>query len=74
MEASNLLGISIWGVAKIFAIFALLLYLVFALVVVRQIRLMTDTLEVGFETPIRILGYLHLALAVLVLLIAFLVL
>lgn len=69
-----LIGISIWFVAKIFALFALVIYLVFALVVVRQVRLMTDTLEVGFELPIRILSYLHLIFAVLVLLAAFVIL
>lgn len=74
MEASSLLGISIWGIAKFFAIFALILYIVFALVVVRQIRLMTDTLEVGFESPIKLLGYLHLGVAILVLVISLLIL
>lgn len=69
-----LLGISIWFVAKIFAIFGLFIYLVFALVVVRQVKLMTDTLEVGFEFPIRILAYAHLIFAFLVLLAAFVIL
>lgn len=67
-------GISIWVIAKIFAIFGLVLYLVFALVVVRQVKLMTDTLEVGFELPIRILAYAHLIFAILVLLAAFVIL
>ena len=69
-----LIGISVWFVAKIFVIFAMFIYLIFALVVVRQVKLMTDTLEVGFELPIRILSYVHLVFAVLVLLAAFVIL
>ncbi len=69
-----IIGISIWFIAKIFVLFALSLYLVFALVVVRQVKLMIDTIEVGFELPVRILSYVHLVFAVLVLLTAFVIL
>jgi len=54
----------VWLVAKGFVLIAFAIYIVFALVVIRQIQLMSDTLEVGFETPIRILGYLHLLFAI----------
>ena len=69
-----IIGISIWFIAKIFVLFALSLYLVFALVVVRQVKLMIDTIEVGFALPVRILSYVHLVFAVLVLLTAFVIL
>jgi len=46
-----------------FLIIGLLIYLVFALVVVRQTNQMTETLEVGFETPIKILAWTHLFVA-----------
>lgn len=68
------LGVSIWGIAKVFVLFALFLYFVFALVVVRQIQLMTDTLEVGFETPVKMLGYVHLIFSILVFIIALIIL
>lgn len=43
-----------------FLIVGLLIYLVFALVVIRQTNQMTETLEVGFEAPIKILAWIHL--------------
>lgn len=55
---------------KAFFLFAFLIYVVFAAVAVRQVYLMTSTLEVGFETQLRIISWAHLALAVGVLLFA----
>jgi hypothetical protein len=66
--------ISIWLLIKIAALILLGLYLVFSLVVVRQIKLMTETLSLGFEAPIIMLGYVHLAFAVLVFLAALVIL
>lgn len=74
MQAVPLLGVSILLIAKIFTLFALVLYLIFALVVIRQVALMIDTLNVGFEAPIKLLAYFHLGFAVLVLLIALIIL
>lgn len=59
---------------EIFMISGLVVYLVFALVVVRQVNQMTDTLEVGFETPIRLAAWLHLIFAICTLLTALMVL
>jgi hypothetical protein len=67
-------GISIWLVVKIAALILLGMYLVFALIIVRQIKLMTTTLVLGFEAPIIMLGYIHLAFAVLVFLAALIIL
>lgn len=66
--------IDIWFFAKIFFLLAILTYVVFASVVVRQVYLMTTTLEVGFETPIRVLAWVHLAAAILIFLFALLIL
>jgi hypothetical protein len=74
MTTIPLLGISVWLIAKIFILFGLVIYFVFALVVVRQVQLMTETLAVGFETQLKILSYLHLAFAILVFLAALIVL
>lgn len=65
---------SFWLVSKAFILVALSIYLVFALVVVRQVNHMTDTLEVGFETAIRIFALLHLLFALTTLVIAIMVL
>ena len=67
-------GISIWLVVKIAALILLSMYLIFALILVRQIKLMTSTLNLGFETPIIMLGYIHLAFSVLVFLAALIIL
>lgn len=74
MTTIPLLGISVWLIVKIFVLLGLVFYFVFALVVVRQVQLMTETLEVGFETQLKILSYLHLAFAILVFLAALIVL
>ena len=52
-ETLPLIGVTFWAIAKIFVIIALGLYLVFALVVIRQVQLMTDTVEMGFEIPLK---------------------
>lgn len=59
----------VWIVVKAFSIIGLLLYNVFAFVVVKQVTHMTKTLKVGFEGPIILFSVLHMvaALALLVL-------
>jgi len=71
---SSIFGISIWLVVKVAALILLGMYLVFSLVVVRQIKLLTSTLTLGFEAPIIMFGYIHLAFAVLVFLAALIIL
>lgn len=67
-------GISVWFILKIVAIVLLSMYLIFALVVVRQIKMMTGTLQLGYEGLAKMFGYLHLFFAVLVLLFAIIIL
>lgn len=74
METIPLTGVSIWLVAKIFVLIAILLYLVFSLVIVRQVKLMIETVEVDFENQIKALSYVHLAFAVIVFIFALLIL
>lgn len=59
-QVSPIVSLAVKG----FFLFAFAIYIVFAGVVVRQVYLMTSTLAVGFETQIRLIGWLHLALAV----------
>ncbi|MEK7525955.1 MAG: DUF5657 family protein [Patescibacteria group bacterium] len=63
MEAIVLTGFDIWAIVKILFLFAIAIYVVFAIVVVRQVGLMTKTLEVGFEIPIKFIAWLHLLFA-----------
>ncbi len=74
MESIPLLGTSIWLIVKIFFLVALVIYLIFALVVIKQVNIMTDTLDLSFEVPVKILAFLHFLFALAVLIIAFLIL
>jgi hypothetical protein len=67
-------AISIWFILKIVAIVLLSMYLIFALVVVRQVKMMTSTLQIGFEGLAKMFSYVHLIFAVLVLLFAIIIL
>jgi len=58
------LGISIWLVAKIFVVLFLGIYVVFGLVIIKQIRLMLDTLDIGLALIIRLIGWAHLLFAI----------
>lgn len=42
----------------------LLLYVAFSIVMMRQVKLMTDTLEVGMEKLILAISYLHMVFAI----------
>ena len=66
MEEIPILGTSVWLVAKIFVLFALVIYVVFAAIVVRQVQLMNETLEVGLEKPILSLAVAHLIFSLFV--------
>lgn len=74
MENLPVIGISAWAIAKWFVVFAFALYLVFAFVVIKQVNLMTGTLELTFEKPIKLLAWMHFLFAVGVLIIALLIL
>ncbi|OGM09766.1 hypothetical protein A2W13_01130 [Candidatus Woesebacteria bacterium RBG_16_36_11] len=74
MNLDTFLGISIWSIVKIFVMFANLIYIVFALVMVRQVKLMTDTLELGYEKIIIGFSYVNLTFAILVIIYSFLTL
>ena len=61
-------------IVKSFALVLLGMYIIFSLVVVRQVKMMTDTLQLGFETLAKTLAFIHLAFAVLVFLFAIIIL
>ncbi len=65
---------TVWFFIKVVFVVLLLVYNVFALVVVKQINLMTDTLELGFETSLRFFARFHFLFAIAVLLIAIVIL
>lgn len=61
---SFLFSLTIWDGLK--AMFCLVfgLYIFFSVVVLRQISLMTETLNGQFELPLKLVGVLNLALAI----------
>jgi hypothetical protein len=59
-------GFNTWILFKALALVILGAYLVFAFVITRQVKLMVNTLHLGFESPAKILSYFHLAFAVFV--------
>ncbi len=66
MESVNLLNFNIWIVIKILAVTVLALYIVFAFVIRRQVKVMTDTLTLGFEPVVKFLSFFHLIFAIFV--------
>ncbi|MDP3918057.1 MAG: hypothetical protein Q8Q30_02705 [Candidatus Woesebacteria bacterium] len=64
----------IWGIIKVLILVFLLIYVVFAFVVVKQVKLMTVTLEVGFEKQLKLLSFIHLLFAIAVLVFAIIIL
>lgn len=64
------LTIHIWDVAKLLVIFGLLLYIGFAIVVIRQVNLMSQTLNGAFDLSIKTAAWIHFLLAVAVFLLA----
>jgi hypothetical protein len=67
-------GISNWIIVKIAILILLGLYLMFCLIVTRQVKLITSTISSGFELSITMFGYIHLAFAVFVFLAALVIL
>ena len=56
--------------AKFLILVFLALYILFAIVLIRQVRLMTETLDVNFDDFLRLISYVHLFFAGSVFLIA----
>lgn len=63
-----------WALAKPLFLIGFLLYIAFAVIVVRQVKLMKQTLNGILELPLRLVAWIHLGIAVLVLIIALIVL
>jgi hypothetical protein len=59
-------GFNTWILFKALALVILGAYLVFAFVIIRQVKLMVNTLHLGFEAPAKFLSYVHLVFALFV--------
>lgn len=60
----NLVSLDPWGMAKLTVLVFLGLYIAFAFIVVRQVKLMTGVLNGTIDLPLRGLVLLHLLLSI----------
>ncbi|HUV72429.1 MAG TPA: DUF5657 family protein [Clostridia bacterium] len=63
---ATFLNINIWQVAKVFVLLGLGVYLVFAFIVVRQVRLMTEVVSGILTSSLRLLAQLFFLFALAV--------
>ncbi len=66
--------LSFWLIAKVCLLFALGLYIIFALVLVRQVYMMSQVISSSYNFLIKIFAWLHLLGSLLVFLFAFVIL
>ncbi len=66
--------LSFWPILKIMFMIGLLVYIAFAVVMVRQVSLMTKTLELGNENFIKYMSIGHLVFAIGIFLLALIIL
>ena len=74
MEALAELSSPIWFMAKLGLLLFLLIYILFAGVVIKQVKVMIATLEVGFERQIELFSYLHFLVSISVFILAIFIL
>lgn len=59
---------------KIAILIFIFLYILFSIIVIRQVRAMTEALRVGFENPIKLVAILHFIFSVCVFILALILL
>ena len=69
-----LINIQIWTISKAIVCFALFLYIIFAVVVVRQVRLMTEAIDFSLDWFLKMVAMIHLLGAIFILLLAIIIL
>ena len=61
---------NLWVLIKILFVIGFGLYLAFAAIVIRQVKIMSEVIEGLFVWPLKIFGWIHLAFAVFVFLLS----
>lgn len=64
----------VWEIVKIGVLIFMVIYIVFAFVIYRQVVSMTRTLEVGFERALKTFVFGHFLFAVITFIVAFTIL
>ncbi len=67
-----LLNISPWLIVKVFTLILLLLYIIFAAVLNRQVTLMNQILEAKFSPIIKLISVIHFFVAIAIFIISLL--
>jgi len=70
----TLLAIDIWQIGKIFVLIGLGVYLFFAFLIIRQVRLMTEIVEGILTHPLRVVSWLFFLFSIFVFILTLLVL
>ena len=72
----NLMGVSfsLWGLVKILFVIGFGLYIAFAVIVIRQVKMMSEVVEGIFVWPLKIFAWIHLGLAIFVFLLSLMIL
>lgn len=65
---------TIWSVIKILILIFLCIYIIFSLVLIKQVQMMITTLEIGFEKQLKFLSFIHAFFAIGVLIFGILIL
>jgi hypothetical protein len=65
-------NIQIWGLFKILTVVGIFIYVLFSLVIIRQVDLMTEVLSGRLNPGIKIVAFIHLGFAIVVLISALL--
>jgi uncharacterized membrane protein len=65
---------SIWLAVKVILIIAMVIYAIFAAIIVRQEQLMANVLEEASESILRVLSFVHLAASVAIVFLAIILL
>lgn len=64
----------VWTLLKLFFLFGIGLYIVFAGVVIKQVNLMTETVKMPLEPTLKTIAWAHLILALAAFLLALVIL
>jgi hypothetical protein len=65
---------NIWLPVGIFYLIALFIYFLFSFIIIRQIHLMTQTLNGSMDSYIKTIGYLNLAFSIIIFIVGLIVL
>lgn len=61
----SIVNFTVWGLIKWMMIGGMVFYCLFAVVLVMQVKVMTETFESGVNAIVKVAGILHLILAIL---------